>query len=67
MGYPFWIRLEYRNDVGTIIGFTGSIQSELALLEVLERYEITRDRLVSVWINGKAYPTSKLDRFFSKI
>jgi hypothetical protein len=66
VGYPFWIRLEYRNDVGNIIGFTGSIQYEAALFDILERYEITRDKLVSVRINGKAYPTSKLEHFFSK-
>jgi hypothetical protein len=64
MLYPFWIRLEYRNDVGRIVGFTGSIQSEAALRDVLERYEITRERLVSVEINGKAYSPAKLDRFF---
>jgi hypothetical protein len=64
MPYPIWIRLEYRNDVGRIVGFTGSIQSEAALMEILERYEIMRDQLVSVKINGKAYSPSKLDRFF---
>jgi hypothetical protein len=64
MGYPFWIRLEYRDDVGRVIGFTGSIQHESALFDVLERYEITREQLVSVKINGKAYSPSKLDRFF---
>jgi hypothetical protein len=65
MGYPVWIRLEYQNDVGTIIGFTGSIRSEVDLLDVLERYGITKSNLVTVCINGKTYPTSRLDRFFS--
>jgi hypothetical protein len=66
MPYPIWIRLEYRNDVGSIIDFTGSIRSEADLLDVLERYGITKANLVTVCINGKAYPTSRLDRFFSK-
>jgi hypothetical protein len=66
MGYPFWIRLEYRNDVGAIIGFTGSIVSETALLDVLERYEITRENLVKVIINGKEHPISRLDQLFIK-
>jgi hypothetical protein len=67
MSYPIWIRLEYRNDVGRVIGFTGSIQSETALIEVLERYEITRERLVSVQVNGRMCPPSTLDRFFEKV
>ncbi|MBW9219297.1 hypothetical protein K1I43_12220 [Anoxybacillus sp. ST70] len=66
MPYPIWIRLEYRNDVGRIVGFTGSIPSETALRDVLERYEITRERLVSLEINGKSYSLSKLDRFFQR-
>uniref|UniRef100_A0A7U3YD17 Uncharacterized protein n=1 Tax=Geobacillus sp. (strain Y4.1MC1) TaxID=581103 RepID=A0A7U3YD17_GEOS0 len=66
MPYPIWIRLEYRSDVGSIIGFTGSIRSEADLLDVLERYGITKANLVTVCINGKAYPISRLDRFFSK-
>ncbi|GCD83697.1 hypothetical protein PTHTG4_27610 [Parageobacillus thermoglucosidasius] len=65
MPYPIWIRLEYRNDVGNIIGFTGSIRFETDLLDVLERYGITKSNLVTVCINGKKYPTSRLDRFFS--
>lgn len=66
MPYPIWIRLEYRNDVGRIVGFTGSIQSERALRDVLERYEITRENLVLVEINGKSYSPEKLDRFFRR-
>lgn len=66
MPYPIWIRLEYRNDVGRIVGFTGSIQSEAALRDVLERYEITRENLVLVEINGKSYSPEKLDRFFRR-
>ncbi|WP_066147790.1 hypothetical protein [Anoxybacillus sp. P3H1B] len=66
MGYPLWIRLEYRNDIGRVVGFTGSIQSDAVLSEILERYEITRERLVSVQVNGRGYPPSKLDRFFKQ-
>jgi hypothetical protein len=66
MPYSIWIRLEYRNDIGRIVGFTGSIQSEAALIEILERYEITRERLVSMEINGKSYSPAKLDSFFQK-
>ena len=66
MPYPIWIRLEYRNDVGRIVGFTGSITSETALRDVLERYEITKERLVSLEINGKSYSLSKLDGFFRR-
>jgi hypothetical protein len=67
MGYPFWIRLEYRNDVGRVIGFTGSILSEEYFLDILERYEITKPNLVTVEINGKTYPSSRLDGIFAKL
>jgi hypothetical protein len=67
MGYPFWIRLEYRNDVGRVIGFTGSIISEEYLLDILARYEIAKSNLVTVLINGKAYPISRLDSVFAKL
>lgn len=67
MGYPFWIRLKYRNDVGRVVGFTGSILSEAYLLDVLARYEITRSNLVTVCVNGKTYPTSRLEGIFAKL
>ncbi|WP_199426943.1 hypothetical protein [Thermaerobacillus caldiproteolyticus] len=67
MGYPFWIRLKYRNDVGRVIGFTGSILSESDLLDVLARYEITRSNLVTVYVNGKTYTTSRLESIFVKL
>ncbi|ANB55922.1 hypothetical protein GFC29_3102 [Anoxybacillus sp. B7M1] len=53
--------------LGESSGFTGSIQSEAALIEILERYEITRERLVSVRVNGRMYPPSTLDHFFEKV
>jgi hypothetical protein len=67
MGYPFWIRLEYRNDVGNVIGFTGSILSEADLLDVLARYEIKKSNLVTVRVNGKMYPASKMEGIFAKL
>jgi hypothetical protein len=67
VGYPFWIRLEYRNDVGNVIGFTGSILSEVDLLDVLARYEITRFNLVTVRVNGKVYLASRLESIFAKL
>jgi hypothetical protein len=67
MRYPFWIRLEYRDDVGRIIGFTGSILSEDYFLDILERYKITKSNLVTVEINGKIYQSSRIDCIFAKL
>jgi hypothetical protein len=67
MGYPFWIRLDSKNDVGRVMGFTGSILYEEYFLDILEQYEITKLNLVTVEINGKTYPSSKLDSIFAKL
>ncbi|QIZ66672.1 hypothetical protein [Geobacillus subterraneus] len=67
MGYPLWLRLEYRNEVGSVIGLTASVCSEADFLDVLERCGVTRSNLLVVRINDKNYPVSRLDTLFAKL
>ena len=67
MGYPLWIRFEYRNEVGSVIGLTASVCSEADFLDILERYGVTRMNLLTVQINDKDYPVSRLDSLFVKL
>lgn len=67
MGYPLWIRLEYRNGVGPVIGLTASVCSEADFLNVLEYCGITRTNLLAVRINDKDYSVSRLDALFTKL
>lgn len=67
MGYPLWIRLEYRNGVGSVIGLTASVCSEADFLNVLEYCGITRTNLLAVRINDKDYSVSRLDALFTKL
>lgn len=67
MGYPLWLRLEYRNEVGSVIGLTASVCSEADFLDVLERCGVTRSNLLAVRINDKDYPISRLDALFAKL
>ncbi|MCK7605389.1 hypothetical protein L3V64_003245 [Geobacillus stearothermophilus] len=67
MGYPLWIRLEYRNGVGSVTGLTASVCSEADFLNILEHCGITRTNLLAVRINDKDYPISRLDALFAKL
>ncbi len=67
MGYPLWVRFEYRNGVGSVIGLTASVCSEADFLNVLEYCGITRTNLLAVRINDKDYPISRLDALFAKL
>ncbi len=67
MSSPFWIRLEYRNDVGNVIGFTGSIFSEADLLDVLVQYEITRSNLVTFRVSRKSISVIKIRKHLCQI
>ncbi len=67
MGYPLWIRLEYRNGVGSVTGLTASVCSEADFLDILERCGVTRSNLLTVRINDKDYSVSRLDTLFAKL
>ncbi|MED4922928.1 hypothetical protein P9743_01305 [Anoxybacillus geothermalis] len=67
MGYPLWIRLEYRNGVGSVTGLTASVCSEADFLDILERWGVTRSNLLTVRINDKDYSVSRLDTLFAKL
>jgi len=67
MGYPLWVRFEYRNEVGSVIGLTASVCSEADFLDVLERCGVTRSNLLTVRINDKDYSVSRLDALFTKL
>lgn len=67
MGYPLWVRFEYRNGVGAVIGLTASVCSEADFLDILARCGVTRTSLLTVQINDKDYPVSRLDALFTKL
>jgi hypothetical protein len=65
--FPAWIRLVYKEWEGSRnIGYTGSIQSEDDLVNLLVRLNINRQLLLTCIINDKEWPVSVLDRFFER-
>jgi hypothetical protein len=65
--FPVWIRLVYKEWEGSRkIGYTGSIQSENDLVNLLVRLNINRQLLLTCIINDKEWPVSVLDRYFEQ-
>jgi hypothetical protein len=65
--FPAWIQLVYKEWEGSRnIGYTGNIQSEADLVDLLVRLNINRQLLLTLTINDKEWPISNLDRFFER-
>jgi hypothetical protein len=65
--FPAWIRLVYKEWEGSRnIGYTGSIQSEDDLVNLLVRLNINSQLFLTCIINDKEWPVSVLDRFFER-
>lgn len=65
--YPFWIRIEYLNfSQSKLLGYTGSITNENDLIDVIIRLDIVLKNINTFHVNGKKYPSARLQNVFDK-
>lgn len=60
-----WIRIEYEDQTtGGIYGYTRSVQNSYQLIEVFEKYEISRNSVVFFSVNDVLQTTEEIDQVF---